>query len=176
MNATSSPTFRLVPRGRAGLACDDEGVSLGPVTLVDAFRDADGWLRFRSRPAAEIDEALTLAYGARLGGLLARRRRSLSHIAELLTAGEGARARLHALLMGFPDIDDEGMAKLSRLHRPTRDDAAERSPITVVMCGAQARRSGLHQDEPNRRSRMRDRSRCRDRDSDPRHAPLRDGS
>src|SRR5215472_1297220 len=174
MNATIAPTLRLVPRGRAGLACDDEGVSLGPVALVDAFRDADGWLRFRSRPAAEIDEALTLAYGARLGGLLARRRRSLSHIAELLTAGEGARARMHAVLMGFPDIDDEGMAKLSRLSEPVRDEPFERSDIMATMREAQGRRSGLHQDEQDRRCRMRDRFRYRDWEIDPRHRPLRE--
>src|SRR5215469_3762328 len=174
MNATIAPTLHLVPRGRAGLACDDEGVSLGPVALVDAFRDADGWLRFRSRPAAEIDEALKLAYGARLGGLLARRRRSLSHIAELLSAGEGTRARMHAALMGFPVIDDEGMAKLSHLSQPAREVRSERPDITVTMRAAQARRTGLHQDEPDRRNRMRDRSRHRDWECDPRHRPLRE--
>jgi Mannosyl-glycoprotein endo-beta-N-acetylglucosaminidase len=114
MNAPLSQTFRLAPRGGSGLACDDAGVALGPVNLVEAFRDAEGRLRFRTRPAADLAKALTLAYGADAEIMVARRHQGLARVAELLAAGEGARARIHAVLLRFPDVDDEGMAKLTR--------------------------------------------------------------
>jgi hypothetical protein len=41
---------RLVPRGAAGLACDDDGVALGPVRLVETVADAAGCRRYRPRP------------------------------------------------------------------------------------------------------------------------------
>lgn len=173
MNAPLFQTFRLVPRGRPGLACDDEGVALGPVGLVEAFRDEDGALRFRSRPAREVSETLKLAYGDAVGETLARRRRGLEHIAELLTDGEEARAKLHAVLLGFPAIDHEGMAKLRRLAEARSGELRKRflehGDGVVTMREANARRSGLQQ---NRRSLMRDRFRCRD--SDPRQSLLRD--
>lgn len=173
MNALIAQTFRLAPRGRAGLACDDEGVALGPVSLVEGFRDEDGALRFRSRPAREVSEALKIAYGDAVGETLARRRRGLEHIAELLTDGEDARAKMHAVLLGFPDIDDEGMAKLRRLADARSDKVRNGYPEcgggAVTMREANVRRSGLQQ---NRRNLMRDRFRCRD--GDPRQSLLRD--
>jgi hypothetical protein len=173
VNVLSASSFRLVPRGRAGLACDDDGVALGPVNLVELFRDGDGGLRFRMRPVAEVSEALKLAYGDRLGTLLARRRRSLAHIAELLTAGEGARAKMHAVLLGFPDIADEGMARLCRLADSRSGEVRneQRAGGVVATGKPDPRRPVLHQD---RRSLMRDR--FRSRDSDPRQSLLRERS
>lgn len=114
MNAPLARTFRLVPRGGAGLACDDDGVALGPVSLVEAWRDEGGKLRFRAKPLAEVGKAMRLAYGDAENETVARHHRGLSRIAELLAAGEGTRARIHAVQLGFGDIDDDGMAKLAR--------------------------------------------------------------
>lgn len=114
MNAPFARTFRLVPRGGAGLACDDDGVALGPVSLVEAFRDEAGKLRFRAKPLAELGKAMRLAYGEAEGEAIARHHRGLSRIAELLAAGQSTRARIHAVQLGFPDVGDDGMAKLAR--------------------------------------------------------------
>ena len=114
MNAPFARTFRLVPRGGAGLACDDDGVALGPVSLVEAFRDEAGKLRFRAQPLADLGKAMRLAYGDAESEAIARHHRGLSRIAELLAAGEGTRARIHAVQLGFPNIGEDGMAKLAR--------------------------------------------------------------
>src|ERR1700678_2377050 len=114
MNAPFARTFRSSPRGGAGLACDDDGVALGPVSLVEAFRDEAGKLRFRAKPLAELGKAVRLAYGEAGDDMIARHHRGLSRIAELLAAGEGTRARIHAVQLGFPDIGGDGMAKLAR--------------------------------------------------------------
>jgi hypothetical protein len=89
-------------------------VALGPVVLVEAFRDEAAKLRFRAKPLTELGKAMRLAYGEAEGEAIARHHRGLSRIAELLAAGEGTRARIHAVQLGFPDIDDDGMAKLTR--------------------------------------------------------------
>lgn len=114
MNAPFARTFRLVSRGGAGLACDDDGVALGPVSLVEAFRDERGKLRFRAKPLADLGKAMRLAYGDAEGEAIARHHKGLSRIAELLAAGESTRARIHAVQLGFPDIGDDGMEKLAR--------------------------------------------------------------
>jgi hypothetical protein len=53
---TSIAVFRLVSRGAPGLACD-EGVALGPITLVARY-DA----HYRVRPRRELRRDLLLAY------------------------------------------------------------------------------------------------------------------
>ncbi len=112
MTIAFARAYRLVPRGGAGLACDDDGVALGPMRLVDSVTDASGRRRYRLRPAAEIAEALRFAYGA-APGEIERCRRGLADIAQLLTAGEPAQAGIHAVQLAFPEIAPAGMAKLA---------------------------------------------------------------
>ncbi len=64
MTIAFARAYRLVPRGAAGLACDDDGVALGPVQLVEAVTDASGRRSYRLRPAAAVTQALRLAYGS----------------------------------------------------------------------------------------------------------------
>ncbi len=52
------------PPGPTGLACDDDGVALSPMRLVEALTDAGGCRRYRLCPAPDIAEALRLAYGS----------------------------------------------------------------------------------------------------------------
>jgi Mannosyl-glycoprotein endo-beta-N-acetylglucosaminidase len=104
--------YRLVPRGAAGLACDDDGVALGPVTLVEAASDPSGQRFYRLRPEAEVAQALRLAYGW-APDYIERCRRGLARVAQLLTAGEQAQACIHAVQLAFPEIAPEGMAKLA---------------------------------------------------------------
>ena len=85
--------YRLVPRGGAGLACDDEGAALGPMRLVEAVDDGSGQLCYRMRPAAEVGEAFHLAYGS-TPDEIQRYQRGLDRIARLLTAGEARKRAL----------------------------------------------------------------------------------
>ena len=65
MLSSFPPMYRLTARGGVGLACDERGIALGPVPLVEVL--AAGSRRvFRPRPAEEIARTLALAYG-RLG-------------------------------------------------------------------------------------------------------------
>ena len=63
MTIAFARAYSLVPRGGAGLACDDDGVALGPVRLVDGVPDASGRRFYRTRPEPEVAQALRLAYG-----------------------------------------------------------------------------------------------------------------
>jgi len=112
MNSANPPTYRLVRRGEPGLACDEEGVALGPVPLVKVDLGSHTRRAFRVRPVQEIARALNLAYGASTEAETARRYRVV-RVGELLAAGEAARARMHAVLLRFPDIGADGMRKLS---------------------------------------------------------------
>lgn len=102
-----APVYRLVPRGRAGLACDTDGVTLGQVPLVDAA-DING----RRRPDNEVAQALRLAYGF-APEEIDRCRRGFAKVAELLTAGEIAQAGIRAVLLALPEISRAGMARLA---------------------------------------------------------------
>jgi Mannosyl-glycoprotein endo-beta-N-acetylglucosaminidase len=104
--------YRLVPHGAAGLACDDDGVALGPMRLVDSATDAAGRRRYRLRPASEIAEALRLAYGS-ASKQIERCQRGFARIAQLLSAGERAQACIRAVQLAFPEIAPDGMAKLA---------------------------------------------------------------
>ena len=105
--------YRLVPRGEAGLACDDDGVALGPVRLVEAVIDQSGRRSYRVRPASEVAQALRRAYRPPPDEI-ERRRRGLARIARLLTDGERAQACIRAVQLAFPEIAPAGMAKLAR--------------------------------------------------------------
>jgi hypothetical protein len=106
--------FRLVPRGRAGLACDERGVALGPLSLVEPVPGKYGRRNYRVRSVREVAKALQLAYGAEAGGSAERRHQSLARIARLLADGEIARAQIEAVQLEFPDIVVNGMVKLAR--------------------------------------------------------------
>ena len=112
MTIAFARTHRLVARGAAGLACDDDGVALGPVRLVEAVVDPSGRRFYRVRPASEVTQALRLAYGSPADEI-ERCRRGLTRIARLLTDGERAQACIHAVQLAFPEAAPEAMAKLA---------------------------------------------------------------
>ncbi|MFZ3237116.1 MAG: glucosaminidase domain-containing protein [Stellaceae bacterium] len=113
--------YRLVPRGAAGLACDDDGVALGPVRLVEAVVDPSGRRTYRMRPAAEVAEALRLAYGA-TADAIENARRGLAEIARLLNSGERAQAGIRAVQLAFPEIASAAMAKLTHAASLQKDN------------------------------------------------------
>jgi hypothetical protein len=105
--------YSLVPRGAAGLSCDEDGIALGPMPLVEAVSDAFGRRCYRMRSAAEVAQAFRLAHGS-ASDEIERYQRGLARITELLSAGEGARARIEAVLLAIPEIAPEGMTKLAQ--------------------------------------------------------------
>lgn len=107
-------SYGLVARGGPGLACDEDGLALGPVTLAKIGRDAAGQRSWWLHPDHEIAEAFRLAYGPTPDRLVERWCRGLGKVAELLARGEAAHARIYAVLLGFPEIAPEGMAKLAQ--------------------------------------------------------------
>jgi hypothetical protein len=107
-------TFSLATRGNPGLTCDDDGLALGPVLLAKAVRDAAGRKHYRLRSPEEMAQALRLAYGPVPDRVTDRWCHGLARVAQLLAASEDAQARIYAVLLGFPEIPPDGMAKLAR--------------------------------------------------------------
>jgi len=105
--------YTLVPRGGAGLACDEDGVALGPLPLVEAVSDASCRRSYRLRPTEEIEQAFHLAYGS-APDEIERHRRGLAEVTQLLAAGKDAQARIQGVLLAAPEIAPEGMAKLAQ--------------------------------------------------------------
>ena len=105
--------YGLVPRGTAGLACDEDGVALGPMPLVESVTDAFGRRRYGIRSPQEVAEAFRIAYGS-APDEIERYRRGLARITELLAAGEDAQARIEAVLLAAPEIAPECMTKLAQ--------------------------------------------------------------
>lgn len=104
----------LAVRGGPGLACDSEGLALGPVMLAKRVCDGTGNRRYRLRPLDEIAEALCAAYGPMPASTLERYCRRIGRATELLGSGEDVLAGIHAVLIGLPVISSDGMAKLDR--------------------------------------------------------------
>jgi hypothetical protein len=113
MTDSAARSFALASRGGPGLACDVDGVALGPMSLVDSVHGDAGLRRYRERPSSEMTRSFRLAYGPMARNDLERRLRGVTRVAQLLQEGEDARARIHAVLLGFPDIAPDGMAKLA---------------------------------------------------------------
>jgi flagellum-specific peptidoglycan hydrolase FlgJ len=111
MNAFAR-SFGLVPRGGPGLACDEEGVTLGPMSLVEAFGNPSGGRSYRVRSEPEVARALRLAYGHEPQEI-DRCRRSLARVAALLDAGKEVQAQIEAVLPALPEIAPDAMAKLA---------------------------------------------------------------
>jgi hypothetical protein len=105
-------TYSLVPRGGPGLACDYEGLALGPITLAKKIGDAAGNRRYRLLSLEDVVQAFRLAYGPIPDAVIERRCRGVARVTQLLAGGADALARIHAVLIGFPQIPPDGMAKL----------------------------------------------------------------
>jgi len=66
------------------------------------------------RPPDEVAQALRLAYGPVADPIVGRWCQGLAKVTERLARGEDAHARIYAVLLGFPEIAPEGMAKLAQ--------------------------------------------------------------
>ena len=112
MKTSFAPMYRLTARGGVGLACDEQGIALGPVVLVEAL--AAGHRRvFRPRPAEEIARTLALAYDDLAPADVARCLASLDVAAKALEARDLAKASVAAVLLKLPELSVDGFAKLA---------------------------------------------------------------
>jgi hypothetical protein len=112
MDGVFDRMYGLSRRGGAGLACDERGVTLGPVALVEAL-DRGGRRVYRARPSEEIARTLALAYGPFDADDLARRLAGLDVAARALEAGELALAGIATVLLKLPMLSPDATAKLA---------------------------------------------------------------
>ena len=113
MHLTTARSIRLVARGGSGLACDNDGVALGAVSLVEVSPVVAQTGRWRVRPIEELGEILLQAYGVESGELVQRCHRALTRVAAQFEAGDLALAALEAVLIGLPDLTSQALAKLA---------------------------------------------------------------
>ncbi|HWG79629.1 MAG TPA: hypothetical protein VN681_07645 [Stellaceae bacterium] len=112
MKSPFPPMYGLTARGGVGLACDEQGIALGPVVLVEALTAAGGRV-FRPRPAEEIARTLAQAYDELAPADVARCLASLDVAAKALDARDLAKASVAAVLLKLPDLSVAGFAKLA---------------------------------------------------------------
>jgi len=115
MSLPQQQWYRLVSRGGAGLACDEDGVSLGVVALARARTDAQRIRRCEVRPADEVGHVLSAAYGPQPDAIVLRFHRGLRRAAASIEAGDLCRAGIEAVLLGLPDLTPDAMAKLNEI-------------------------------------------------------------
>lgn len=102
---------RLAPRNGAGLACDHDGIALGPAVLVE--KTAGPSATYCLRPRAEIERALTLAYGRLAASDVTRWHAGINAAARALQAGDLARAAVIAVQLRLPALTTEAVSKLA---------------------------------------------------------------
>ncbi len=110
-------SHRLAERGERGLACDDNGVAIGPVELIFAEQTADGGRSFRCVSQETIGQVAAAIFGstdARRRDWLSQR---LTTIAEAMSSGKHTFARIAAVHLGLSEFPDHADARLKKIAR-----------------------------------------------------------
>lgn len=107
--------YRSVPRGEAGLSCDDDGVALGPVTFVEALNSRDGGVSYDRIGRELIDSTLAAAYGVQSEARCALIYSRLDAIAAAMSEGRHVFARIAAVQMGLPEFESEAFGRLKKI-------------------------------------------------------------
>lgn len=102
-------------------------MALGPVALAKNVPDAAGKRRYCLLSLEDMSQVFRLAYGSMPASEIERRCRGVARVTELLVVNEDALAGIYAVLMAFPDIALDGMAKLAavaslRKYNPNWED------------------------------------------------------
>jgi hypothetical protein len=105
------------------LACDGQGIALGPTPLVVATGKG-GAGRCSVIPIEGLEQALTLAYGAQSPATVKRCHAGLRRIAARLEEGDVASAGVEAVFLRFDPISRGGMAKLRNADDLLKDGTA----------------------------------------------------
>jgi hypothetical protein len=101
----------LFPRGKAGLCCDEGGVALGPVRLVEKCDEVSG-KRYRICPPEVFARAFITAYGKPPLDVIMYLWEGIGRVTKYLEERDLTLAMMKATFLGFPEIEPENMAKL----------------------------------------------------------------
>lgn len=115
MNLPPIRTYRLTPRGKGGLACDKDGVALGPVDLMRVDADAAGRRRSETTPAQALARFLNAAYGPQPEDVVFRVHRGLRRAGAAIEAGDLCLAGIETVLLRLPDLTSSALAKLDEI-------------------------------------------------------------
>ena len=124
MNPALRSSHQLVTRGAAGLACDEDGVALGSVSLISVRKIAGGGRLCSVRSLTELSAILRTGYGPQPAELVSRLHRGLRRAAAWIEAGDIGRAGVEALMLGLPDLTSEAMVKLDGIADLEKGNAA----------------------------------------------------
>ena len=113
---------KLVDRGSAGLAYDDEGMTYGPLPVVYRARSPMGRCQYR----VVSPETATMAFETVAGSAHAEEidlfYRGLLRVAKALDSGNGALARIAAVQLRVPELSKSGFEKLRKLALLRKDN------------------------------------------------------
>lgn len=113
--------YKLAKRGRVGLACDREGVALGPAHLVWPTRNDNGRLVFRAASPKWLVEVLKAAYGPGFDPEISYRTKKLAFIAQALTEGQLTQATIGTLHLQLPELTLDAAQRLASLAKYNPD-------------------------------------------------------
>jgi hypothetical protein len=105
--------YRLVPRGGAGLACDQDGITLGAANLVRSRLGERGRRHCDVQPPQTLRRVLAAAYGPQPDEVVERLHRGLRRAAARLEAGDLAHAGIETVMLALPELAPRAMAKLA---------------------------------------------------------------
>lgn len=113
--------YRLSPIGdRFGLSCDERGVFLGGIPLLEYAPDSADEKRLTPRPIDDLSREFGMLYGVPID--MAGKQGALSTVANVLNRGNLALAKIASVQMRLPDLPrfsamNENAAKLVSLLR-----------------------------------------------------------
>jgi hypothetical protein len=108
--------YRLVPRGKAGLTCDDDGIAFGPITLVEPVHVDGEKISYQCISQKAFAKAINALCGGTSTTYGARLYARLGAIAELMSIGQHSLARIAAVQMAFPELASEPLEELSKFN------------------------------------------------------------
>jgi len=107
-------TYRLAKRdaNHTGLICDQQGVSLGPIQLIERRRNASGGTFFCAVSRGKLANVLAIAYGTNFDLELFYRADKLQMVARALTEGQITQATLGAVYLYLPELSEAAVQRL----------------------------------------------------------------
>ncbi len=123
MNLPFQSVFRLTPPGGAGLACNEAGIVLGNVRLVN-MSASGGVTRAETLPLEKLAHVLRLAYGQQTPDAVAACYRGLRRAAAHLEAGDLALAGIEAVSIRLPALAPAALVRLEGLAELRKGGAA----------------------------------------------------
>jgi hypothetical protein len=115
-------TYRIVPRGASGLACDEAGIALGPISLVKKCTQSNQYEILNDR---DLAETLVEVYGAISIEKFEAIKGGLRAVMRALEKQNLALASIAAVHLGLDEFGIEGyrrLAKLATLHKYNPDE------------------------------------------------------